>query len=81
MGVEDTLKKHTRTIEKSVVSNFPSHEVAIESTDQKLRLQMSLYKPSRYIQYVDEYIHNITITLSTDLGQTCELARGRTVRA
>jgi hypothetical protein len=34
-GIEYTLKKLTRTIEKSIVSNFPSHEVTIVSTSPK----------------------------------------------
>jgi hypothetical protein len=62
------------------VSNFRSHEVVIESTHQKLQLQMDLYKPS-IIKYADEYICDLTITLSTDLGQTCEPVHGQTVWA
>jgi hypothetical protein len=34
-AIEDTLKKFTHMIEKLVVSNFPSHVVAIQSTSPK----------------------------------------------
>jgi hypothetical protein len=34
-GIEETPKKLTRTIEKFVVSSFPSHEVAVKPTSLK----------------------------------------------
>lgn len=75
-GIEDTLKKLTRTIEKSVVSNFSLHEVAIKSFSPKSSAtKMGLYK------YVDEYIRDTTTILPTDLGQTYESAHEQTVRA
>jgi hypothetical protein len=72
VGIKDTLKKLTRTIEKHVVSNFPSHGVAIESTSLKASVANGSVQTKSLYDIAKEYILDTTTTLSTDLGPTYE---------
>jgi hypothetical protein len=72
VGIKDTLKKLTRTIEKHVVSNFPSHGVAIESTSLKASVANGSVHTKSLYDIAKEYILDTTTTLSTDLGPTYE---------
>jgi hypothetical protein len=75
------LKKLTRTIEKHVVSNFPSHGVAIESTSLKALVANGSIQTKPLYDIADEYILDTTTTLSTNLGPTYESAHDQIIWA